>query len=81
MIQPLTELRHTTDRHFIDISSESLREYCWADGSKAMIVGPQWLAISESGHYILDAEENSYFVPFGWRILRWEAKEYEPHFV
>lgn len=75
------ELINNGSYEFIDISCEQWRKYTWPDGSEVFIQDEQWLAISESGHRILDLEGNSHFIPFGWIHLEWKSKDGRPHFV
>lgn len=78
----IIELRNETELQFVDISSEKWRCYLWdTDGDEYWIENPQWLAITGNGHRILDGDEKSYYIPFGWRALKWEVKKGAPHFV
>ena len=65
---------------FIDISNEEWRKYEWIDYSLTL-EGVQWLAVSDSGHRLLDAEGTSHYIPYGWKHLTWKAKRGKPHFV
>jgi len=71
------ELKNNTNLEFIDISSEEWRAYEWAE-EEVIINKPQWLAITDSGHRILDGEGISHYIPKGWIHLSWEGN---PHFV
>lgn len=66
---------------FIDISSEISRTYVFPNGEEFDIEEPQWLAVSDSGHRVLDINEISHFIPYGWIHLLWGVKDGEPHFV
>lgn len=79
-----TELRNESNFTFIDISSEKWRVYHFFKDSEVYYVkihDPQWLAISPSGHRILDVRGRSHFIPDRWSHLEWEAKEDKAHFV
>lgn len=66
---------------FTDISSEEWREYQF-ENHTIRIYAPLWLNVSKSGgHRVFDAEGFSYYVMPTWLILRWKAKEGQPHFV
>ena len=65
---------------FIDISNEEWREYLWPDYT-IHVDGVQWLAVSGSGHRLLDIDGISHYIPFGWKHLRWKVKNGRPHFV
>jgi len=71
------ELRNDTGLEFIDISSEAWRTYEWLE-EEVTIEKPQWLAITESGHRILDCYGVSHYIPKGWIHLYWKG---DPHFV
>jgi hypothetical protein len=73
---------------FIDISSERHRTYDYIKvvDDEPVLIGlridnPQWLAISKTGHRILDADGDSHYVPFGWVHLWWRVRKGAPHFV
>jgi len=70
-------LENNTNLEFIDISSEEWRAYEWAE-EEIIINKPQWLAITDSGHRILDGDGISHYIPKGWLHLSWEGN---PHFV
>jgi len=76
------ELRNQGSYNFLDISTEEWRCYIWdVNGEEYWINNPQWLAISETGHRVLDAKGISHYIPFGWHLLKWKAREGAPHFV
>jgi hypothetical protein len=75
------ELRNQSDHDFIDISMEISRTYTWPDSSKVSIDQPQWLAVSSSGHRVLDAFGECHYIPNGWIHLVWTVYPPEPHFV
>jgi hypothetical protein len=75
------DLRNEGSYTFLDISSEVARKYTFLGKGDIIITNPIALAVSGSGHRILDNEGTSYFVPFGWEVLRWNVKEGKPHFV
>ena len=70
-------LENNTNLEFIDISSEEFRTYEWPE-EEITIEEPQWLAITESGHRVLDAGGISHYIPKGWIHLYWKGN---PHFV
>jgi len=77
------ELKNKSKREFKDISSEKFRRYEWRDGitDDLFFDEPQYLSVSDSGHYILDKSGVSHFIPYGWKHLVWKAKDGESHFV
>jgi hypothetical protein len=73
---------------FIDISSEMYRTYDYikiVDDEPVlvglMIENPQWLAVSKTGHRILDIDGDSHYIPYGWIHLTWTVRPGCPHFV
>jgi len=76
----MIELINKSNYDFTDISSEQYRSYEFID--KVIIIKkPAFLAVSKSGHRILDEEGVSHYIPYGWKHLSWKVKEGEPHFV
>ena len=76
------ELRNETDSEFVDISSEKSRTYRFPGNELVHIPDPQYLHVSRAGgHRILNSHEVSFYVPKGWIMLSWEAKDEAPHFV
>jgi hypothetical protein len=76
------EFRNSTDLTFVDISSESWREYRFADGQTVRIEQPVKLNVSpDNGHRLFDAAGVSHYIPPSWIHLRWQAKEGAPNFV
>lgn len=76
------ELRNESDLKFVDISSEKIRTYRFPGDEVIQIPGPQYLNVSRSGgHRILNVHGVSFYVPKGWIMLSWEAKDEAPHFV
>lgn len=74
------DLRNNSKYEFTDISTEEFRIYEFLD-YKVKIEEPIALAVSSSGHRILDAGGISHYIPNGWKHLYWEAKYLQPHFV
>lgn len=71
-----------SQREFVDISSESERQYLYPEGFTLQIDHPQYLSVSASGnHYVVDIKGRVYVVAPGWRILSWQTKEGRPHIV
>ena len=74
--------RNDTNLNFVDISSESWREYQRSDNTFIRIKQPIALHVSKSGgHRIFDAEGVSHYIPSGWVHLCWMVKDDMPHFV
>ena len=65
------ELNNKGSYSFLDVSGETYREYIWESGAITKIDKPQWLAVSESGHRLLDGSGVCHFIPFGWIHLYW----------
>ena len=53
---------------------EFYRVYSFADGNKLKIKNPQFIILSENGHRILDDEDISHYIPYGWNHLYWLNK-------
>ena len=75
------KLNNKSDYKFVDISSESYRIYTFDSQKIFKIDKPMWLAISKSGHRVLNNDGISYYIPFGWIALEWKSYQDEPHFV
>jgi hypothetical protein len=73
-------LHNESDYDFTDISSEVVRKYDFGD-DVVTIRDPQYLATSDSGHRILDGDEVSHYIPYGWNKISWRTADDEPHFV
>lgn len=73
-------LRNESDYDFTDISSEQWREYDFASVS-VRINDPQYLAVSENGHRVLDGDGVSHYIGFDGFYFKWQASDGEPHFV
>ena len=70
------------DKEFVDISTESWREYVFPKGETVVISEPQWLNISSSGgHRIIDSNGHSHYIPCKWIHLHWQVKPHEFYFV
>lgn len=76
------DFRNGTSHKFDDISSESYREYEFSDKT-VRIDNPVALNVnySSGGHRVFDAQGISHYIPSGWRDLRWEVDNDNPHFV
>lgn len=74
------KLRNESKYEFTDISSEKYRVYVFRD-TEVRIDLPQWLAVSENGHRVVDMAERSHYVPLGWVHVYWEVEDDAPHFV
>lgn len=75
------QLRNESTNKFVDISSEQSRTYVFPGGNEVTIQQPTQLSVSAGGHRLLDYYGTSYYVPKGWILLRWNAKDGQPHFV
>lgn len=71
---------NTSGLLFTAIDSELFREYTFPT-CKVRIENPLFLHVSENGHRVFCAEGYSYYIPKGWVLLRWKAKEERPNFV
>lgn len=76
------DFRNDTRHKFDDISSEAYREYVFPDHT-VTIENPVALNVnySSGGHRVWDAQGVSHYIPGGWRELKWEVGEDDPHFV
>lgn len=76
------DLRNQTDLQFTDISSELHRNYVYANGEALRVEQPVALHVDEDGaHRLFTADGESVYVAPGFRMIVWETKEGEPHFV
>lgn len=76
------KLRNESKFEFTDISSEKSRTYRFPNDEIILINEPQYLNVSRSGgHRIVNSHGVSFYIPKGWILLSWEAKENSPHFV
>lgn len=74
------DLANESPYEFTDISSERWRSYQF-DPVDVTIENPQWLAVSENGHRILDGDGVSHYVGFDGFYFKWQAEPDAPHFV
>jgi len=76
------DFRNATRHNFDDISSETYREYVFADHT-VKIDHPVALNVnySSGGHRVWDSQGVSHYIPGGWRELKWEVDSDKPHFV
>ena len=68
---------------FTNISSESVREYNFPNGTKLTIESPMYLNVSKSGgHRVFSSDGWSYYIQpkEGWWV-RWCAENGKPNFV
>lgn len=60
-----------------DVTSESWREYIFADGFTYKIENPVTLYVKRKAegdsHRVVDRAGVTHYVPMGWRALRWVA--------
>lgn len=76
------ELITELDVEFVDISSESWRQYENRDGTVVFIDDPLFLNVGENGHRVLDGRGVCHYVPTGDLLrITWRARDGEPHFV
>lgn len=76
----MTEFKNESKLIFNDISSEQFREYVYPDGTFLKIDSPLQLNVSPNGHRVFTEDEDCYYVPKGWKYIRWRVKEGAPHF-
>ncbi len=74
------ELRNQSEYEFEDISSEERREYDF-DGVHVVIDSPQYLAVSDNGHRVVDNNGKCHYIGYEGFYVNWTVKEDEPHFV
>ena len=76
------DFRNDTKHKFDNISSEVYREYEFFD-TTIRIDNPVALNVnfSSGGHRVWDAQGVSHYIPGGWKHLKWEVNDDEPHFV
>ena len=76
------DFRNGTSHKFEDISSETYREYIFPDHT-VKISNPVALNVnfSSQGHRVFDGQGVSHYIPGGWRELKWEVNDDDPHFV
>ena len=74
------EIKNTSQREFKDISSEEYRRYVWPEGI-VFIPNPIGLSVSKSGHYVIDSDGVTHFIPFGFIELAWKAKNGQANVV
>jgi hypothetical protein len=72
------DIKNESERKFSDISSEFSREYVYPAGVGTSTISvhidcPIGLHVSKSGHYIIDAQGTTHYVPFGFIHLHWKA--------
>lgn len=82
------ELHNETDLEFTDISMEEWRRYEYRGVGEVIvnletviITRPQWLAVTEGGHRILDLDGFCHYIPIGWRQIVWKPRSGQPDFV
>ena len=75
------DLKNESDYTFFDVTSERYREYVFLGKGTIKIEEPVAVAVSRSGHRVLDTAGISHFIPSSWDAIHWEAKEGQPHFV
>lgn len=75
------EIVNKSDYQFFDVSSEEYREYVFLGKGIIKIDNPTHVAVSKSGHRVLDEAGVSHFIPAEWQAIHWKAKEGQPHFV
>lgn len=75
------DLKNNTARIFVDISSEEYRTYIFDKEKRVTIMLPIALSVSNNGHFILDSEGISHYIPKGWIHLFWRSFINSPHFV
>ena len=82
MTYTFEDFRNQSGLKFTDISSEEWREYIRDGFVTVRIDEPVALSVSKSGgHRLFDASGVCHYVTPGWQLLKWKAKEGQPHFV
>jgi hypothetical protein len=74
------ELRNDTEYEFADISTEKRRVYDFG-GVNTVIENPQWLAVSDNGHRILDSDGICHYIGYSGVYFYWQVEDNQPHFV
>ena len=78
----MVEFKNGTDLNFVDINSEEFRIYVYDNGFEYRINDPLKLHVSSAGgHRVFDSSGHSHYVAKGWRVVKWKAREGQPHFV
>lgn len=75
------ELFNASEYTFFDVSSEEYREYVFLGKGTVKIERPTHVAVSKSGHRVLDEAGISHFIPAEFQVIHWKAKDGLPHFV
>ena len=75
-----------TQNEWVDISSEEYREYVYPDGKVIRIDEPTFVKVSPSSlgghaHRVQNTDGMGFYIPYGWRYIRWKAKAGESIFV
>jgi hypothetical protein len=76
-----TDLVNESDYTFFDVTSEQYREYVYLGKGTIRIDNPVAVAVSKSGHRVLDADGVSHFISGDFDMIHWMAKPGCPHFV
>ena len=69
---------------FTCVASETFREYVYFEDGKESVLRieqPLYLAVTQHGHRVFDAEGVSHYVAKGWRSIRWKVHLGQPNFV
>ena len=78
----LPQFINDTNFRFINITSELLREYIYANGSKLTIHNPLRLSIANNNdHRVFDASGLSYYIPPNWIAIVSKARPGAPNFI
>ena len=64
----------------VDLSKkEFYRIYIFPNKEEVIIKEPQYLIVSDNGHRVLDKENVSHYIPYGWIHLYWKNKSDRPN--
>lgn len=71
---------------WVDISSEEYREYVYPDGKVVRVENPVYVKVAPSSlgghaHRVQTVDQMGFYIPWGWRYIRWKAKAGRPVFV
>lgn len=77
------DLRNNTEHQFIDISTEQYRIYYNPAGEVLIhIAEPVALAVSPSGHRVLDSEGVAFWINTDdFSVVEWKSYDGAPHFI
>lgn len=81
----ITVEKPKTPHDWINISCERYRVYTFLSDSGCAvtlkILSPYWLAVTDSGHRILDVDGRGHYIKNCWVAIDWEPRANAPAFV